>query len=160
MPMKNSRGFTLIELVVAVGVFAVVMTLVSGAYIVMIHVTQRAQGTSSGIDNLSFALETMTRTIRTGTDYRLIGHMFTVRNQKGVDVRYELFDDAIMQNNVPLTDPSVHVTDLTFALSGRIAGDAKQPYVTITIAGTVSTTAENSETFNIRTSAVMRAIDL
>ena len=50
MPMKKSRGYTLIELIVAVGLFAVIMTLVSGAYIVMISVTERAQGMASGID--------------------------------------------------------------------------------------------------------------
>ena len=62
-----SRGYTLIELIVAVGLFALVMTLVSGAYLVMISVTQAGSRYGDWSDNLSFALETMTRTIRTGS---------------------------------------------------------------------------------------------
>ena len=69
--MKNNttRGYTLIELIVAVGLFAFVMTLVSGAYFLMIGLNRQAQGIATGINNLSFALETMSRTIRTGYDY-------------------------------------------------------------------------------------------
>lgn len=70
MPMTHpSRGYTLIELVVAVGLFALIMTLVAGAYLVMIGLIHHTQGMASGIDNLSFGLETMTRDIRTGTAY-------------------------------------------------------------------------------------------
>ena len=62
-------GYTLVELIVAVGLFALVMLLAAGAYLMMIGVNRQAQGIATGIDNLSFALETMTRSIRTGTNY-------------------------------------------------------------------------------------------
>ena len=64
-----TRGYTLIELIVAVGLFSFVMTLVSGAYFLMIGINRQAQSIATGINNLSFALETMSRTIRTGYDY-------------------------------------------------------------------------------------------
>jgi len=160
---QKNRGYTLIELIVSVGVFAMIMTLVSGSYIVMISVTQRAQGTASGIDNLSFALETMTRNIRTGTGYSSTGSTFSFTNANGNGMTYGLSGGAITQGGSPLTDPSVNVTGLSFALSGAApasALDYAQPYVVITVSGVVSTTAGKSESFTIRTSAVMRTPDL
>ena len=62
--MKRARGYTLIELMVAVGLFAIVMMLASGAYLVMIGVSRQTQGIATGVDNLAFALETMTRITR------------------------------------------------------------------------------------------------
>src|SRR3989338_11534095 len=92
MSMKNNRGYTLIELIIAVGLFALIMMLASGAYLVMIGINRQVQSIATGIDNLAFALETMTRTIRTGTSYSCNnsgdcnsgGTTFSVRNSSGV----------------------------------------------------------------------------
>jgi len=161
------RGYTLVELVVAVGLFALVMTLVSGAYIVMIGLTERAQGMATGIDNLSFALETMTRTIRTGTDYSCNygndcspGAIFSVKNARGTTMSYSLSSGVIKQNNIPLTDPSVNVSSLAFYVSGTTPGDANQPHVTILISGTVSSGSGKTESFAVETGATMRTPDL
>ncbi|MDE1945523.1 MAG: prepilin-type N-terminal cleavage/methylation domain-containing protein, partial [Patescibacteria group bacterium] len=67
MTKTFSRGYTLIELIVAIGLFAVVMTLASGAYLIMIGVNRETEGLATGIDNLSFVLESMTTAMRTGT---------------------------------------------------------------------------------------------
>ena len=43
--MKNSsRGYTLIELMIAVGLFALIMMLAAGAYLMMIGISRQAQG--------------------------------------------------------------------------------------------------------------------
>lgn len=163
---KIKRGYTLIELIVSIGLFALVMTLVSGAYLMMINVTRQAQGLAMGIDNLSFTLETMTRTIRTGTNYSCGGGncsggtVFSVTNSSGTVVTYQLSSGAITQNNVILTDPAVNVTSLKFYVSGTTRGDIYQPHVTITISGTVSSGPGKSEPFSIETGATMRGIDL
>ena len=78
---KISKGFSLVELIVAVGLFDIVMSLATGAYLIMISVNRQAQGLATGIDNLSFALESMARTIRTGTNYQCTtGNPCTVSN--------------------------------------------------------------------------------
>ena len=166
---QKKRGFTLVELMVAVGLFAVAMTLASGAYIMMISFTRQAQGTAGGIDNLSFALETMTRTIRTGTNYNNGTdcpsgcHDFSV-DVRGVRIPYALSNGVITQNSVPLTDPlTITVTELTFYVSGAqplSLGDVQQPYVTIVIAGTVSNPGKPPQSFAVETGAVMRKTDL
>ena len=66
---KNQQGFTLIEMIVSLGVFSVVVTTAVGAILVLIYTNQRLQGEQSVMTNLSFALDTMTREIRTGYKY-------------------------------------------------------------------------------------------
>ena len=43
MPMTRPRGFTLIEMIVAVGLFAMVAMIASGAYLIMISANREAQ---------------------------------------------------------------------------------------------------------------------
>lgn len=71
--MNNNKfiakaGFTLIEMIVSLGVFAVVVTTAVGAVLMLIATNQQLQGEQSVMTNLSFALDTMTREIRTGTN--------------------------------------------------------------------------------------------
>ncbi len=63
------RGFTLIELLVSVGIFAIVMTVALGALLSISAADKKAQSTKTVMDNLNFALESMSRTIRTGLYY-------------------------------------------------------------------------------------------
>jgi len=164
----RNRGYTLIELIVAVGLFAIIMTIASGAYIVMIDLTRHSQNKAVGIDNLSFALETMTRTIRTGTNYScngggncLNGTSFSVVNSIGNTINYSLSNGVILQNNIPLTDPSVIVSSLKFYASGTLAADNYQPHVTIIIYGSVSSgQGKTPESFVVETGATMRGLDI
>lgn len=66
---KNSAGFTLIEMIVSLAVFSMVVTTAVGAMLVLIATNQRLQGEQSVMTNLAFALDTMTREIRTGFNY-------------------------------------------------------------------------------------------
>ena len=169
---KTVRGFTLVEMIISVGLFAVVMTLASGAYLIMIGVNRQAQNIATGINNLSFALETMTRTIRTGTSYGCPaqgndcsgGTSFSVINQNGILVTYTESGGAIMQDSLALTDSSVTVSSLRFYASGtadRSSGDDRQPRVTIIVTGEVSSgPGRPPERFTVQTGATMRGSDI
>lgn len=65
----NQRGFTLIEMLVSISLFAVVITMSVGTLLVLIDANSRAQSMQLVMTNLSFALDSMTREIRTGTDW-------------------------------------------------------------------------------------------
>ena len=176
---KISKGFSLVELIVAVGLFAIVMSLATGAYLIMISVNRQAQGLATGIDNLSFALETMTRNIRTGINYQCSScsgaTSITVTSSNGGSSQvaqtftYSLANGAITQSigagsAAPLTDPSVTVTALTFIVTGQSpyssGQDIQQPYVTILVSGSVTTGPGKTQSFSIETGAVMRGTDL
>lgn len=64
------RGFTLIEMLVSIALFAVVVTTSMGTLLVLIDANAKSQSIQISINNLSFALDAMTRQIRTGYDYR------------------------------------------------------------------------------------------
>lgn len=183
-PRPRSRGYTLIELVVSVGLFALVMTLSSGAYLLMIDLNRQAQGIATGINSLSFALETMTRSIRTGTSYSCGvynsgdcaypngGDSLTFIDANGTSITYSrdfqssdrsvgAIVKSVSNNTVTFTDPSVHISSLKFYVSGTIKGDQYQPYVTIIVSGTVSSGPRKApQSFTVETGAAMRGIDL
>ncbi|MEK7063498.1 MAG: prepilin-type N-terminal cleavage/methylation domain-containing protein [Patescibacteria group bacterium] len=63
------RGFTLIELMVAVSIFAIVMMVGVGALLTMVSVNKRAQGINSVMNNLNAAVEQIARATRVGSAY-------------------------------------------------------------------------------------------
>ncbi len=189
-PLAAHRGFTLVELIVSVGLFAIVMTLAAGAYLLVIGVNQQTQGVTTGINNLSFALESMTRTIRTGTRYGCGTHFtdcasgsggtFVLYDASNVETYYKRSISSSECGGTttgcivksinggaswqPLTDPSVSVTSLTFYLTGSqtVSGgaDYTQPYVLIVAQGTISVGPGKTRSFSVETSAIMRGTDL
>jgi prepilin-type N-terminal cleavage/methylation domain-containing protein len=63
------RGFTLIEMMVALALFTVVITIAVGAFLSLIGQSSQLQGEQKVMTSLNFALDSMTREIRTGTSY-------------------------------------------------------------------------------------------
>jgi prepilin-type N-terminal cleavage/methylation domain-containing protein len=63
------RGFTLIEILVSVGIFSVVMVIALGALLAVSAGERKGETIKSVVNNLDFALESMSRTVRTGLYY-------------------------------------------------------------------------------------------
>lgn len=66
---QSQSGFTLIEMIVSLALFSVVVTIAVGALLILIASNRQLQNEQSILSNLSFALDSMTREIRTGTNY-------------------------------------------------------------------------------------------
>ncbi len=64
------KGFTLIEVMVSVAIFATVMVMSLGALLAMSESNRRVETMKSVINTLNFALDSMSRTIRTGYNYQ------------------------------------------------------------------------------------------
>ena len=180
--MTKSRGYTLIELMVSVGIFALIMTLASGAYLIIIGVNRQVQATAVGIDNLSFVLEDMTRSIRTGTGYGCNGagdcaaggSSFTFTSSTGGgSVTYTRGTQSgpdgtvgdITVNGTPITDSTVNIGTLTFYTSGTattrgVPANYEQSHVTIVISGTVKAGVGKTLSFSVETAATMRGSDI
>lgn len=60
------KGFTLIEMLVTVGLFAIIITIAVGGFVNAIHTQQQVSSLISAQSNVSLSLEEMTREIRTG----------------------------------------------------------------------------------------------
>lgn len=66
---NDSCAFTLVEMIVSLGIFAVVAVVALGALVRIITANQKAQSLQAAMTNLNFALESMSREIRVGTNY-------------------------------------------------------------------------------------------
>src|SRR3989344_6877449 len=67
--LKYNAGFTLIEIMVSVSVFAVVVIIAVGALISINDANRKVQSMRALMYNLNFALENISRTLRTGSSY-------------------------------------------------------------------------------------------
>ncbi|MEK7552551.1 MAG: type II secretion system protein [Patescibacteria group bacterium] len=65
--MKN--GFTLIEIMVAISIFAIVATVATGALVTASDVNRKAQAIKLATDNVNFAMDSMILNLRDGTKY-------------------------------------------------------------------------------------------
>ncbi len=65
----DNKGFTLVEMLVALTLFTMVATVTVGALLVLVGGNSRAVDNQTALTALSFALDSMTREIRTGSEY-------------------------------------------------------------------------------------------
>lgn len=181
-----SSGFTLVELMVSIGLFAIVMMLCAGAYFTIINLSRQAQGVSTAVDSVSSALEDMTRSMRTGTGYNCNsvaggncaggGTSIFFTDQQAIATSYsrgtgvtcgtggtgcllKTTGTGVGAVTSVLTDPSINITSLTFYATGVATGDGLQPYVTMMVSGSILA-GKTTYPFTIESSAVMRNTDL
>ena len=70
MKFKNSKsGFTLVEMLVAVGIFVIVAFIVTSVFITLANANRKAQSIRLVMDNLNFAIDSIALKMREGTDY-------------------------------------------------------------------------------------------
>lgn len=129
--MKQQGGFTIIELIVAVGLFIVVVGIASGTFVRSLRTQRSVAELMAANDNASLTLEQMTREIRTGKKLSSTGSRLSFINYQDQPVVYVLTDGAIERNGIPLTSRNVLVRYLFFILSGENPGDGKQTRVAI-----------------------------
>lgn len=173
---STSSGYTLVELMVAVGLFALIMTLSAGSYVMMIGLNRQVQALTLGTNSLSFALDTMLRTIRSGSAYNCNGigdcngaGSFSFTDKDGNNITYRLSGGAIQETigsvNDYLTDASsVTITSLTFYAYGTepysTGANKDQARVSITVTGIIRYGPNKTQNFAIETGATMRGSDL
>lgn len=179
---RTSRGYTLLEMIVAVGIFSLVMLTATGAFLTLIRLDREARLTNDVVTNLSFAVDSMARTLRTGTNYdctpasqgsydNCLGGGTSVRftDADGRAIVYALSSGQITVSinggaATPLTDPRVSIQTLTFYVRGvgttESAGQKTEPQVTFTIYGQMTTAQGNSVDFTIQGGATQRILEL
>jgi prepilin-type N-terminal cleavage/methylation domain-containing protein len=79
---SQQSGFSLIELLVSMTIFSVVMTMATGTLLVLLDANAKTQNKNQILNNLTIAIDSMSREIRTGFDY----HCFTARRTVGDSV--------------------------------------------------------------------------
>lgn len=162
--IRTTRGFTLIEFIVAVGIFTVVMIIAIGALLSMVDASRKTESLKSVVNNMNFAMEGMVRRIRTGSNYSGSGGDISFDDQDGNTVIYRL-DNGVIQRRVeggvftPITSPEVAVEQLSFTVIGQNPSDHVQPKVLIVIRAHVGEQKDTRTDFNIETLVSQRITD-
>ena len=77
MKRKTKSGFTLIEIMVAVSIFAIVAVITTGALVTALDVNRKAQAIKIAMDNVSFAMDSMVFNLRDGANYGCLTNSIT-----------------------------------------------------------------------------------
>ena len=179
---RRAPGFTLLEMIVATGIFIVVVVASIGITISVKTAQEKASNIQNVQDNIRFAVEFMTKEIRQGTSYQPTGctlvsglkqcPKITFRSSRGTDVSYcKSFDNTVVvlegpgvceTNGLPLTALNVYIGQLFFYVTGDEVGAADgQPRVTLVLSGVVTgPKTQLQSTFRLQTTVTQRVRDL
>ncbi|HWH07410.1 MAG TPA: prepilin-type N-terminal cleavage/methylation domain-containing protein [Candidatus Paceibacterota bacterium] len=143
---QTQRGYTLLEMMVSIGLFSLVMLLTTAAFLKLISLDRIARGTNDVVNNLSFAIDTMERSIRTGRNYQCggpggsncwtpqsPGSALTFTDENGRTITFLRKRDGTIgrcafasgvsttctiDNAVSLTDPRITIETMSFYVRG------------------------------------------
>jgi len=67
--IEGKRGFTLIELIVSIGLFTVVTLVAVGSLLSIVDANKKTQSLKSIVNNLNFVIESVSKSMRVGSSY-------------------------------------------------------------------------------------------
>ncbi|MFZ3019969.1 MAG: type II secretion system protein [Minisyncoccia bacterium] len=181
---KNQKAFTLVEILVAVGIFAVIVMLSLGALANIFDANRKSQSLKAIMTNLNFAVEIMTREMRFGTNYHCGtsgtltlpqnctsgdnffsflssgGNQFVYRLNQSTN-QLEKSDDG-GNTYLGITAPEITIQALSFYVigAGQGASAGNQPKVIILIRGYAGTKATSQSSFSLETTVSQRVLDV
>ena len=145
------KGFTLIELMTAVSIFAIVLTISMGSIIGIFDANRKSRALKSVMSNLNLAVESMSKEMRFGKNYHCgSGSVTTPQNcssgatlmsflaNEGEQITNNLSGNSIVRqidggSSIAITAPEVFIDDLTFYTLGAGITDTLQPKVLMKI---------------------------
>jgi len=136
---KKGAGFTMPEMLISVGLFVIIITITSSAFLVGLRTQRQVIALLNANDNISYALEVMARDIRTGKSFISPSpDNLSFTNSKNEVVVYRLNNDTVERaigsaDFNPLTSSNVRVLNLSFRLEGQGRYDNEQVRVTISL---------------------------
>lgn len=187
--VKLVYGFTLVEMMVAIAVFSLVMTVAMSALLSVINANQKAQTIKAAMNNVNMALETISKDMRMGTEYGCLdssgapekcnensghsgiyfksskaGNPYVYYKYNATDLRLESCEGgtaggACNSTYSDLTAPDVDITDVKFYVLGVDDVNA-QPRMVMTVSGTAGKKIQTQTTFNLQTGVSQRVRSL
>lgn len=165
-PINKEKGLTMIELIVAVGIFGLVISMVFGIFGLAIVSQRRIIALRNVEDNIRFTIESMAREIRTGKDFNINSDgSLSFTNAKGESIVYRLNGSLVEKssdggvNFSAVTGSETNVNYLNFYLMGQATDDGLQPRVTITI-GATSQVGNQSANLKVQTTVSARLLQI
>ena len=175
------KGFTLAEMIVALGVFSVAITIALAGFVNILDMQKRADAIRTAYDSLDFVMEIMSREIRTGTEYCISSSQgscspsffhFTPASNSGENtaayrINNNRIEIAVMpklqsiqaSDWIAFTPLEVKINNLKFKVTGNSLNDSIQPMVTIIIQAEATVKQGANVQLNLQTTVTQREID-
>lgn len=170
--IKNTQaGFSLIEILVSLAVFAIIITAGATAVLGIVDANQKANSLNAVMTNMYTALESMAREIRLGTDYQQncsnginVDQCISFISSTGRNVIYEFNpDDESIEQTIgtdfptALTSPEITIETLKFTLHNT-GSNPDQDMVTLLVKGKALITEKTGTEFTIQTTMSQRIL--
>ncbi len=171
---SNKGGYSFVELVLAVALAAGILISLS-AYLNIVDIEKKSESMRSVNDNLSFAMETISKEIRMGTNFTVsnlvanpwswgtCGTTLSFINSAGIPVTYRLNSNRIEKATstnpyLAVTGADLQITKLLFWVDG-VGADGVQPRVSVLINGSSGVKAKAQTNINLQTTISQRKVD-
>lgn len=169
---KTSRGFSLVELLVATALFTTVVAVSAGSFLSILEASRQSRELNELMLAIDFAMEDMSRTIRTGSDFEILngstpvnsGGSLNVIDEDGNRVHYARSVNRLIKrsdayasfNWLDFTPEDITISHLTFTRESPGTND--QPRIIINIAGQLG--SDPDDTFYLQTSVTQRELNI
>lgn len=166
-------------MIVSIGLFTIVLFIASSAFLSVVNADRKSRATRLAMDNLTVALEDMTRRLKTGYDYSCgsqgrvkdclttPGSEIAFTDQDGRRTTYSfssaegrIFREIDGEGGLPVTSSEISISKLQFIVGGaELTTDDQQPYVKIFIAGETGGGVTDAK-FSLQTMVTQRIYDI
>ena len=177
---NKTSGFTLVELIVSLGLFTIVVMIAMGAMLSLSDTNRKVKTMRIAMDNLNMALDSMSREIRMGSVYTCNPSLpvtlsygdvgadcvngassLAFFSQDGDTMVYRLNGTTIQRSKnggssgsfSDMTAADITIDELVFYVRGAGSG-VEQPRVIISLSGTVNDKVSSS--FRLQTTATQK----
>jgi len=170
---KRKKGFTLIEMLVSIALFSIVITIAMGSIFTIIDANRKSQTLTLVMNNLNFALEIMTRNIKTADPKTLIetNNSLRLTNQDGKKITYKFDEDSktiqksvgdnsYSNNFYSVISGEVVVEKFYFKILNESPTGNAQPRAVLIVNGYAQITERIRSDFNIQTTVSPRQLNI
>jgi prepilin-type N-terminal cleavage/methylation domain-containing protein len=174
------KGFTLIEIMTALSVFLLVMTVSMGSIIGIFDTNRKSRSLKAVMSNLNLAVESMAREARFGRNYHcgssapltspsnctaVPSSFVSFLSSSNEQIVYRLTGNTIEKSvdggasYIAITSPEITVESLDFFVLGAGTSDNLQPKMLIKIKGYSGSNSKSRSDFALQTLVSQRAFD-
>ncbi|MDP3800011.1 MAG: prepilin-type N-terminal cleavage/methylation domain-containing protein [bacterium] len=165
---QKSKGFTLIELIVAMAVFSTVVTIVSSIFVSTMGSQRKNVNQQEVLENARYVLEIMARSIRQSTVQTTDGTSSVLAINHPVKglITYQLDSDQIKESTgvnpaLALSSSEVIIDKLSFIVQGNSLSDNAQPRVVIVVSLRNTEVGANiASSINLQTTVTPRNLQI
>lgn len=181
----QQAGFTLIELMVSVSIFAIVLMMALGTMLTILDSNRKARTLTEVMNNVNFSLENITRSMKTGVEPNISAGVLSVvaivleEDVAGDRFRRETIEYRCVDCDsgrgdergvierrdggtggvwIPITSDMVDVNTFEFIVSG--IADPNQPRTLLLIEGDVRVNDKINSSFSVQTTVSQRKLNL